>query len=369
VTAPAGTGERAGPWRSRRLVVALVGLGVLLTAAPVVAAPSRVSSSEQAGALRLLEEAARASRGLSYSGTKFVAAWRAEGTSSALVEVRHDPRRGMVVTGSPTADRSRDDDGLVLAVAGLDRDLLRVLDAAYDLRIAGQGRCTGRDADVVEALRSPDGSLAGRFWIDRESRLLLRREVYDEAGRRVRSSAFVDLTMTAASPVVAASSVRPLLRHAGDPVTAPRLARLRAEGWHLPAELPGGFALFDARSRAHDPDGHEGRLSGQVLHLAYSDGLSTTSLFVQRGALGSEPPDGFLGRDVAGFPVWAHAGAPERVVWAGGGQVWTLVSDAPESTVAQAVATLPHDALPDTGLRARFARGVSRLGSWLNPFT
>ncbi len=107
-----------------------------------------------------------------------------------------------------------------------------------------------------------------------------------------------------------------------------------------------------------------------MLHLSYSDGLSTTSLFSQPGELGSAPPEGFAPGTMADQPVWVDAGSPRRVVWPGGGRVWTLVSDAPDDAVALAVGTLPHEALPDAGegWRARFVRGLARLGEALDSF-
>jgi len=334
----------------------LLGLGVLLAGAPAAAA-ARTSEREEAAALRLLEEAVRAAQTLTYSGTKYVAAWRSTGASTSLVDVRSTPVTGLVLSASPTAAGVAEDDRLVVAAATLDPALLEVLAGSYELALAGEGRCPGRDADVVEARRPDDGTVAGRFWVDRDTGLLLRRDVYDEQGRRLRSSAFVDLSLTAAGPVAGARTVA---RGTGAVVPRSRLGELRDEGWTVPDGLPGGFALFDVRRQ--DRDG------GQVLQLAYSDGLSTIALFVQQGEPGSEPPDGFARRELAGQPVWLHDGAPERVVWAGGDRVWTLVSDAAETAVAEAVAALPHDALPEPGLRARLGRGLSRLGSWLNPF-
>jgi sigma-E factor negative regulatory protein RseB len=356
-----GRGVRRPSPGGRRLTAVLLGIGLLMTAGPVVAAPR--TSPEEGAALALLERAARASGALSYSGTKYVASWRASGAATSLVDVRHDPGGGMVLTASPTAARTGNgDDELVVAAARLDDALLDVLRENFELRLAGDGRCTGRTADLVEARRTPDlgGTVAGRFWIDRESGLLLRREVFDEEGRRLRSSAFVDLELSADAPLVTLAAERQLTRDTGAAVSPRRLAQLRDDGWPLPEQLPGGFVLFESRSRDHD--------GAEVLHLAYSDGLSTTSLFVQPGSAGSEPPDGFATRDVAGHQVWAHDGAPARLVWAGGGRVWTLVSDAPESAVFAAVEALPHDAVADQGVRARFGRGVSRLGGWLNPF-
>jgi sigma-E factor negative regulatory protein RseB len=358
---------RPGAWR---LAVLLVGLGLLLTAGPGAAAPGRSDeeAAGEAGALRLLEQAAEASRTLTYSGTKYVAAWRASGSSTSLVDVRHDPRRGLRLRVAPTAAAPGSpgpdgvgEDALVLAATALDAELLEALSRTYDLRVAGTGRCTGRDADVVEARRGAGGTVAGRFWLDRETGLLLRREVYDAGGRRLRSSAFVDLRTRPASPVVAAGAERREVGGAGEPLSSGELSRLRREGWPVPEGLPDGFVLFDARHRAHA--GADG-----VLHLAYSDGLSTTSLFVQRGELGSAPPQGFVRRSLADRPVWVHDGAPERVVWSGAERVWTLVSDAPDAAVAAAVGALPHAGVPDDGVRSRLARGLRRVGGWINPF-
>ena len=91
-------------------------------------------------------------------------------------------------------------------------------------------------------------------------------------------------------------------------------------------------------------------------------------MFAQPGHLGSQPLQGLHEEQLAGAPVWATAGTPARVVWSGAGQVFTLLSDAPAETVSAAVASLPHDEQPRTGILARLGRGLARLASWLNPF-
>jgi sigma-E factor negative regulatory protein RseB len=333
--------------RFRLLAGALAG-GVLLTAAPALAEvdAGRGASSAEAGAVDLLEQAADAGRRLTYRGTQYVASWRGDTTSSALVDLEHDPATGSVVSG--------DSDVPVASTALLDPRMLTRLAATYDLRLAGPGRCAGREAAVVEA-RDSGGRVAGRFWVDRESGVLLRRDVFDGEGRRIRSSAFVDLAVSDR-----ASGGAPLLAlqtRTGVERPAPQaVERLRRGGWQVPDELPHGFRLFETR------------LSDGVLHLAYTDGLSTLSLFAQSGELGSAPMDGFSAEQVEGRPVWVRHAAPERVVWSGGGSVWTLVSDAPSAVVRAAVATLPRDPAPETGLTARLGRGLARLGGMLNPF-
>ena len=330
----------------RRLLAAAVGTGIVLAALPAIAevdAGSAGVQSAEAHALALLERAAQAGRQLSYSGTQYVATWRDDTSDSTLVELSHDPATGSVVSGGAAVGDT----------ASLDPRMLARLSASYDLVVSGPGRCTGRAASVVEARRG-DGQVAGRFWVDRTTGMLLRREVFDEQGRRVRSSAFVDLVVR---PAPATAPVAVLTVRSGDERPAPAAVdRLRAQGWLVPEALPEGFRLFETRH------------SGEVLHLAYTDGLSTLSLFAQSGKLGRGPMQGFRAEQVDGRPVWVRHAAPARVVWSGGGRVWTLVSDAPEGAVLAAVAALPRDEAPDDGLRARLGRGISRLGQLLNPF-
>lgn len=324
-----------------RLVALAVGAGLLLGAVPARAAvdpegPAGLPSEGEA--LALLQAAADAGHDLSWSGTQRVATW-GDAAWSTTAAVHHDPASGVVVD----ADRP------LAATSALDRRQLAVLAASYDLRVAGPGRCTGRTAALVEAAR-PDGTVAGRFWVDRSSGLLLRREVFDEAGARVRRSELVRLAVDA-RPGTAPVPVR--ARATGERVDPDAL---RAAGWPVPARLPGGLRLLDARR------------DGAVVHLAYTDGLSTVSLFAQVGELGSGPGEGFTPETVAGRPVWVQAAAAQRVVWGGQGRVWTLVSDAAPGAVRAAVAALPGDAAPDDGLRDRLGRGLQRLGSLLNPF-
>lgn len=338
----------------KRLVVLLVGGGVLLVPSPAVAAEraSTASITAERQARAVLERAATAGRALGYSGTQYFATWRDAGSAATLVDVTHRPGRAAVVREQPTAGSS----GVLLtATASLDPRIVPLLADRYDLVVAGSARCAGRSTSLVEARRS-DGSVAGRFWIDEESGLLLRREVYDDAGMRLRSSAFVDVDVRGASSAAASSDGD----GDGEPL-AVTAAALRAQGWDVPEELPHGFRLFDTRLSTPRPGQH-------VLHLAYSDGLSTTSLFSQTGRLGTEPVDGFVAEEVGERPVWVRHELPERVVWSGGGHVWTLVSDASADVVHDAVAALPRDRAPSDGVLSRLGRGISRLGSILNPF-
>jgi sigma-E factor negative regulatory protein RseB len=322
-------------------VVLLVGAGLLLPAAPALAggrlADAGASRRVEGEALAVLERAVQAGRTVGYRGRQSVAA----GSAATVVDVSHRPGHRSVLRGRSRALP-------VVATAALDARVVSLLAASYDLAVAGSGRCTGRTTTVVEARR--DGRLAGRFEVDEDSGLLLRRDVHGDDGRRLRSSAFVDLEVRAAADVAPAETT--------DLPAA--VEELRAEGWRVPDGLPGGFRLFDARLSAPDEPDH-------VLHLAYSDGLSTTSLFAQRGALGTTAPDGFRRDEVGGRPVWVRPDVPRRVVWSGGGVVWTLVSEASADVVRDAVAALPRDRAERDGVLTRLGRGLGRLAAALSP--
>ena len=320
------------------------------TATDPTAADATATDPEQP-ALALLRAASRAGRDLTYTGRQ-VLVWADDQPGSAQARVHHDPVHGSTVAAARP----------LVVTAAPDQRRLVLLAAAYDLAVTGPGRCTGRSAEVVSATRA-DGTLAGRFWIDRRSGLLLRRDVFDRAGSRVRSSAYVDVA-------VGAPAGAPAAPPAGGPASGPdevlpqasTLAALRQDGWRVPTTLPGGFRLFDTQQSTPRP----GR---PVLHLAYSDGISSVSLFAQRGGLGSAPVPGFVAETVGTRPVWLRGDGPQRAMWGGDGRVWTLVSDAPTASVRDVVAALPGDAAPSPGLRGRLGRGLARLGGMLNPFS
>ncbi len=298
--------------------------------------------------MRLLQLAADAARSRSWTGTQYVGTWRAGAQTSAVLDVQHEPGRGTRTQGA--------DGRTAIGTPELDERLVALLARHYELAVAGAGRCAGRGTQVVEARRAGvtgAGAVAGRFWVDRDSALVLRREVYDGGGRRLTSSAFVDVQVERAVTVLQPAQDVAL-------ATPAELADAGVDGWEPPSTLS-GLDLFDSRVREHD--------GGQVLQLAYSDGLSTLSVFAQPGELGGEPGSGFSAERRHGARVWVQRGSPERAVWTGRDHVFTLVSDADPAAVHAAVDALPHDQAPRTGFFARLGRGLSRLASWLNPFS
>ena len=319
--------------------------------------------------LRLLQQAAQAGAGVSYQGVEMVSAWGATGDTTVIANVWHHSGgdtlvqaaaagAGAVSQGQQASVSDDTDSQAPEGVLGVTGQLVALLAAHYDLAYLGPGSADSRPALVVEARRE-DGSLAARFWLDQVTRLPLRREVFDSAAHLASEDVFIDLKVGAsaansgpAGPATPAPQAVP-----GTRLTAVDVTRLRARGWPVPGALPGGLSLFEAGSAATH--------SGQVLDLGYSDGLVVVSVFMQRGDL---PPilAGWQKITLDGRDV--YTGRPDQgsITWDGRGFVFTVMADAPQATLDQAVDTLPYNAPP--GFWKRLSRGFARLASWVNPF-
>lgn len=317
-----------------------------LRASPTPSA--RPMSAGEVRAIGLLRRAAEAGRDRAYSGTQFVVTWSTAGTSSVVVDLQHLPGRGVVarLSGATTA-AAADDQG----AAALDPRALAVLERHYSLSVADKlSQCAGHPAQMVEARPRGSSAVAGRFWLDQVTGLVLRRELYDRAGHTVRAAAFVDIAMSVPRPWAGPS--HGAAGDMGSALSAHKLNDLRGHGWRIPEKV-GGLELFDARS-------HLG-----VAHLSYSDGLFAVSVFSQPGRLNPDSVKGWQAVRLAGTSAWTQPGLSRRVVWSGGGWVHTAVADAPDAVVTAAVAAFAGR--PRESFRHRIGRGFDRMGSWLDP--
>jgi len=320
-----------------------------------LAGPAQVTSAVVG--LRLLQQAAAACKVTSYHGEQVMLWWGQGRASTSVVEVWHQPGRMTLIRESGTmpgaAARPRmtddqDPDGTI----GVSRRLLVLLQANYQVAYAGRGSVADRPALVVE-VRRPGGALAARFWLDAATKLPLRRQMFADHAHMISEAGFTTLELGAGGldgmPAPAAAPWAAQLDRA-------RLTALRARGWPLPAQLPGNLVLF-AASQTPAP-------SGQVIDLSYSDGLVVVSLFVQRGELAHAMP-GWRQVTLDGRAVYSDDPDQRSLAWSADGFVFTLITDAPGTTVGHVVTTLPGTTRP--GFWARMARGFRRLGSWLNP--
>ncbi len=345
--------------------VAAASAASLVTVAPVISAVAR----------DLLERAATAPSRLTYHGVQFVSAWTTGITTSRVLDIAHraggrTTLRADGTAESPAAAVTMTSSGspsvLSLGAVGL-------LTMHFSLDVVGTAQVAGRTADVVAAKR-PGSAGAGqpdaaRFWVDRDTGLMLRREVYDDRGRTTRAGAFISLvvrdpsdsstdpTDNADVPTDGAASVEQPWTASYDTAA---LTRMRQQGWTCPLTLPGPLTLVDAR-----------RSAAGIVHLSYSDGLAVVSVFEQRGDLDERGLADHRRTTIAEHRVWEQDGVPMRMVWTSGSTVFTVVADAPQRTVDQVVAALPHAPAPGGsvgGAVARVGRGLDRVASWFDPF-
>jgi sigma-E factor negative regulatory protein RseB len=184
--------------------------------------------------------------------------------------------------------------------------------AAWDLELGDPVRVAGRTASVVSA-RGDDGRVRARFYVDPDTGLLLRRDVFDEEGHLARSVRFVRLNTGVAPAVPQVPSGAPTVS-ATDEVP---------DGFSAPEEL-GHFRLL---GRYRHPDG--------TLQLFYGDGLFSLSVFEQDGVVDwAAMPDGGRRAEVEGAKARTYSTAAGTVVvWGERGLALTGVSDAPADTL------------------------------------
>ena len=381
----------AAPLAGVSLLLASLAVLAYLAAPPEAVAPERDrrGGDSAAGtdaprpvsdpaARRLLERAAAAPASTAYTGTQYVSAWDSGAVASRVLRVSHDPDTGTTwrAAGARESHGARWHSDGPAAPSLLDAGAIGLITRLYALTPAGTARVAGREVAVVEARRSrpgggaadddaaPAGPVSARFWLDRETGLVLRREVYDRGGRLTRASAFVDLTVTPRAEAAGDRLPPAPQERAGWPaLDDAAVARMRTAGWTCPASLPGPMPLVDAR-RGTPGDGG----GTDTLHLSYADGIASVSVFQQPGRLDEDRLTGYRRDRVGGHQVWVRDAVPRRVVWTADGRVYTIVADAPPRTVAAAVRTLyveEHGALGDS--LDRLGRGLERVGSWFNP--
>ncbi len=311
----------------------------------------RDQRADERSAVAQLERAVFAAASVAYSGVREVSEVAAGTTVTARIDIEHAPGQGTsfevadLDVGSATfigtSGASADD--------GFAADQLALLVDSYTLTTSGAGAVAERPATVVSA--SDGGSLTARFWIDDATGLLLRRELYD-GGSISRSSTFVSLSIQENGFI---SHLPPELAvPAATPVSTQLAPTLSDEGWTCPPALPDNFTLTLLHRLDND---------GQVVHASYSDGLSTVSVFEERGRLDTRSLEGFATTRVGGGLVAQRHGMPTIAVWESDDTVYTLVTDAPLGVATTVVAALPHGAPDDGDQPGRLERGMDRLAS------
>jgi sigma-E factor negative regulatory protein RseB len=337
--------------------------GVQRTSGSPVTVFSDVAASQQAYAMDLLGQAAAAGQATTYQGVEVTSQSGVDGNVTVVSQVWHQgggltlirtSSGATPVVSYDTGDRSP------AGVFGVTSAQVTLLGKHYVAAYRGDGSASGMPARIVDVYRF-DGSLAARFWLDTRTLVPLRREDFDPADDLVSDELFTQVrfgsltehpaaAMTEA-PALGSSSATAWVG-AGSPVTV--VASLAKRGVRLPGTLLVGLPLYAAA--------WSGTGAGQVTDLEYSDGLSVISLFVQQGTLAASMA-GWEPLRLDGNRVYVSG---HSVTWAGRGDVYTMIADAPPQTVAEAVAALPGGGQP--GVVNRLGRGFDRLAHLVDPF-
>lgn len=358
--------------RGRRRAVLACGLAGALVLGMALAREPGASARDvrsDPGAVALLRGAADAASRHPYQGRRFLTTAGRGHVVTSRASVAHTPGGGIRYR-SETAGKGYRPESAAGETTGFTPETLALLTRNYSVVRAEDAWACGRRAHVVEARRA-DGSPAGRFWIDAETGLMLHRELIDATGRPVVISGFSEISFTEPPPEPPAPRHRNGTARApgGEPAEPAEAAaapwpdeldradldELRDRGWPVPEDLPGRLTLHDAR---RDRD-------GGTVHLSYSDGLAAVSVFVQRGRLNERAMRGWQKTVRRGRTVFRGGNLRHWAVAAGDGYVYTVLTDAPQSTAEAVAAHLPRgDADP---FWSRLSRGARRLVSAANP--
>jgi sigma-E factor negative regulatory protein RseB len=292
-----------------------------------------------------MAEAATAASDIPYSGLQVSEWWGPSGRSSSLIEVWHRQGGGMVAQAIAAPDRRSGAGDPVVALTMTGKQL-KLLLANYDVQYAGPGSAAGRPAEVI-VVRRPGGRLVARFWLDSLTKLPLRREIFNSRADLISNVSLVHLKLgeraVASMPVAVA---HPWTRR----LDIRAVVVLRKHGWPVPQRLSRAMRLYDASETRG--------ATGPVLDMSYSDGLSVISLFVQRGVL---PPvmRGWQRVAIDGHHAYTSDPDDRAISWSSGGYVFTMVADAPATSVDQAMESLAGSHAP--GFWTRMDRGIGRL--------
>ena len=314
----------------------------------------------------------------SYQGTELISQSGVDGSVKMISQVWHqgggmtlvETSDGTTVSrsrGRPAISNVASSDpvsGSPEGVFGVTKSLVALLGKHYVAVYRGGGAAVGRAATVVELYRF-DGSLAARYWLDKQTMVPLRRELFDTSDNVISEDSFVQVKFGALAAPPAGRRGRqrrrddgaargPVGRWVATASPATFATSLNEQGWQVPGSLPGGLPLYTAASAK--------TTSGEVVDLEYSDGLYVVSLFVQRGTLAANMA-GWQQARVAGQQAFVSG---HSVTWAGPGFVYTVIADAPPETVTAG----RRDAAAQRFARRadRLGRGFMRLASVINPF-
>ena len=186
----------------------------------------------------------------------------------------------------------------------------------YSFSIVGKDRVAGRKSQIVNIVPKDDFRYGYQIWIDDESRLLLKSELKDNAGRPVEQILFTHLDVVDEIP---AQLLKPAISGKGYTWYSDSSEEIPVmSGSHIwtVMDMPDGFSLSDYEKQSIAEN------TMPVEHMIYSDGLAMVSVFIEKIM---NEPDRMQGASNMG-------GVNAFATYANGYQI-TAVGEVPQKTV------------------------------------
>ena len=311
--------------RSTRGLAVMATAAALAAVAPLVLAPGPAAPAQTGPGSQLLDDARRAARDQDFSGVLEVSWSDASGEHDSDVFVRSadgvlalGDRPQVIVEGARRFVQGPD--GWLAVWSRETRPDVPPAADKWQLTVRDGPTVAGRPTREIDATDRRDGRVRERLYLDETTSLLLRREHLDTRGRTVRAVGFTSIGEPAVGMLIGSLPGEAPQTPSRSTNRQPRVLAEVAAPFRAPAIAGDGFRL----AGRYDEDDH-------TLHLFYSDGLFSVSVFEQRGKLDAAGlPAGGESRTVAGRDVRRYRTPGGAVlVWESGDVVYTTVSDAP----------------------------------------
>ena len=296
-----------------------------------------------------MQRAAAAVGTVSYSGLQSFVAVRNDEVMTADLEVEARAGQGVQVK-VVTQDGQQLLRGFAPATVSsrvVDGELLALLERNYTLVGSRGSVVAGRAATMVAAYRG--GAVQARWWLDDKTGVLLWQETYDATGAAELSFGFTSVAVSRKAGILEHLPPRLAVPVTDAALSLSNAGQLRAAGWTCQPELA-GLSLIRVRSdRVSDPS---------TLHLVYSDGVDTVSVFEQRGRLDGLPNGSQW--DAASGAYLRH-GASSLATWQSKDRVFSVITDGSPDLLARVVAALPHQRADRPSTMERIKTGWAKI--------
>ena len=146
----------------------------------------------------------------------------------------------------------------------------------YRFSVIGDDRMAGRDAKIIQVQPRDPYRYGYGLWIDRQTDMLLKSDLLDEAGDAVEQVMFTNISI---GEDIDSSQLKPTIDANGfkwfrEDKTNDR-AKESKSGWYVD-KLPDGFKMGMKKKHAMPMD------EMPLEHLMYTDGLSSVSVFIEK---------------------------------------------------------------------------------------